>query len=99
MTVKSDGSSAIDDLRLYNVKIRLYLIRFFCFVVDYRNFLEYPVTVHLTDMLSGTNYSVNKVKHDFNDIIIIIIITIIIIIIIIIISFMHGIYTYIPVCP
>ena len=87
MTVKSDGSSDIDDLRLCDAKIRLYLIGFLCFVVPYRNFLEYPVIVHLTDMLSGTNYSVNKVKHDINDIIIIIIITIIII------SFMQGIYT------
>jgi hypothetical protein len=65
VTVKSDGSSTIDDLRLCDTKIRLYLIGFLFFVVEYRNFLEYPVIVHLPDMLAGTNYSVNKVKHDF----------------------------------
>jgi len=66
VTVKSDGSSAIDDLRLFDTKISLYLIGFLFSAVDYRNFLEYPVIVHLTDMLSGTNYSANKVKRDFS---------------------------------
>jgi hypothetical protein len=64
VTLKSDGCSTIDDLRLYDAKIRLYLIGFLFFVVEYLNFLEYPGIIYLTDMLSGTNYSVNKVKHD-----------------------------------
>jgi hypothetical protein len=73
-TVKWEGSIAADNLPLCDAKIRLYLIRFLFLVVKYRNFLEYPVIVHLINMFSRRNYLVNKVKHDFfHDIITIVI--------------------------